>query len=93
MRWGAASLWADLCNIGRAWRKEPVTDQPEEGALGASFAELGRDAEAYFDRAVATLAKTPRPDRWERPNRDLFWAQLPVELREEAGRLMQHRLG
>jgi len=67
-----------------------VTDQPEQAALGASFAALGRDAEAYFDRAAAALAEIPR-DRWERP-RDMFWAELPAELREEAGRLMQRLL-
>jgi len=69
-----------------------MTDQPEQVALGPSFAALGRDTEAYFDRAEAALEKISRPDRWERPGRDHFWAELPAQVREEAERLVQRLL-
>lgn len=69
-----------------------MTDQPEHGALGASFAALGRDAEAYFDRAAAAVATIPRPERWDRPDRDHFWVNLPGPVREEAEALVQRLL-
>jgi hypothetical protein len=69
-----------------------VTDQPELGTLGDSLAALGSDAEAFFDRAEAALATLPRPERWDHPDRDHFWAKLPGSLREGAQALVQRVL-
>lgn len=69
-----------------------MTDLLEPETLGTSLDSLGKDAEAYFDRAEAVLRNVPRPDRWNRPARDHFWAELSPQDREEArslaGRLL-----
>jgi hypothetical protein len=53
---------------------------------------LKMDGEAYFDRTEAALKVVPRPSRWMHDNRDHFWAELPQELRDEAGRLTERLL-
>ena len=69
-----------------------MTDQPEQGALGASFRALRRDAEAYFHQADTALEEIPRPDKWARSDRDHFWVELPAPVREEAGKLVERLL-
>ena len=69
-----------------------MTDQLEHGTLGVLLDRLGIDAEVYFDKAEAVLTDIPREERWSRFERDHFWAELPQDLREEAGRLAERLL-
>jgi hypothetical protein len=69
-----------------------MTDLLEPEILCASLDALGKDAEAYFDQAQAALGEIPRLENWTRPERDYFWAELPPQVREEAGKLAERLL-
>ena len=70
-----------------------MTDQPEQGPLGASLGTLQQEAEAYFDRAATILVKISPPDEWAwKKNRDHFWGELPLPLQEEARKLVERLL-
>ena len=69
-----------------------MNDEIKQGQLGVLLVTLERDVVAYFDRAEAALKAIPRPDRWERPDRDHFWGELPEQLREEAEGLVKRLL-
>lgn len=69
-----------------------MAGQLEQGTLGVLLNRLGIDAEVYFDEVEAALTDIPRGDRWSRFERDHFWAELPQDLREEAGGLAERLL-
>jgi len=68
----------------------PEMLEPETSA--ASLDALQADAETYFDRAEAALGHIPQPERWETPERDHFWSELPPEISEDASRLTERLL-
>jgi hypothetical protein len=56
--------------------------------LNIQINELEQDVLAYFNQAEAALKDISRPDRWDRPDRDHFWKELPEPLRDEANALV-----
>ena len=69
-----------------------MNNEIEQKGLGILLVALERDVVAYFDRAEVALKDIARPDRWERPDRDYFWDELPEQLREEAEGLVKRLL-
>src|SRR6266478_265545 len=69
-----------------------MPDMPEPETSAASLDAMQADAEAYFDRAEAAVGHIPQPNRWETPERDHFWAELPLDIREDASRLTERLL-
>lgn len=73
-----------------------MTDISEHEELGTMLGVLRKDAESYFDRAEAALERIPRLDRWSYASydtrRNYFWSELPQEVRNEAGRLVERLL-
>lgn len=68
----------------------------DQGDLSSLLVSLEQDVLAYFDRAEEALKNIPRPDsrpdRWNLPDRDHFWKELPEQLREEAEGLVKRLL-
>lgn len=69
-----------------------MKDENRSKDLSILLATLEQDVLEYFDQAEAALKDIPRPDRWDHPDRDHFWKELPEQLREEAEALVKRLL-
>jgi hypothetical protein len=73
-------------------KEQSMKDEIEQGELSNLLVSLERDVVAYFDGAEAALKDIPRPARWDHPDRDHFWGELPEQLREQAEGLVKRLL-